>query len=471
MRQRLHLHRRGPLAARILFAAVAGILLIPGLVLPLEARIEHKPGFNTFSTQQDIELGREAIGEIERELAVVTDPQLSEYVNRLGQNLSRLAPGYRYPYTFKLINAKEINAFALPGGPIYVHTGIIAAATTEAQLAGVIAHEISHVALRHSTNQASKAMLAQAPLAILGGVLSGGGGLLGQLAQLGIAFGANSVFLKFSRGAESQADEQGAQILYDAGYDPRAMAQFFETIGKESGGGGIEFLSSHPNPGNRQENILKLLPSLGSSKSYSTDNAEFQAMQRRVANLAPATPADRTSRPPATSSSRRQPDAPSRRFKELSADWIRVGYPDNWQAYGQGTSALTVVPPEGIVESGSLRAIAYGAVVSVYEPERQAGRRLRIQDATAQLVRDLQQSNSNLRVTRQGRGPRVNGQESYAVLARGQSPAGDQAELNWIITSFRPEGLWYVVFIAPEGSWSAYEPVFRQMLDTVRFPR
>ena len=193
-------------------------------------------------------------------------------------------------------------------------------------------------------------------------------------------------------------------------------------------------------------------------------------MKLRVANLAPAAPADRTDRP-ATSSNGRQPDAPSRRLQELAADWIRVGYPDNWQVYGQGTSTLTVVPPEGIVESGSLRAIAYGALVSVYEPTRQPGRRLRIQDATAQLVRDLQASNSNLRVTRQGRGPRIDGQESYSVLARGQSPIGNQAELNWIVTSFRPEGLWYVVFIAPESAWSAYEPTFRQMLGTARFPR
>ena len=471
MGQEPHLNRKRRWAGRMLIAAVAGALLMPGLVSPLHARIEHKPGFNTFSTQQDIALGREAVGEIEKELSLVNDPQLSEYVNRLGQNLSKFAPGYRYPYTFKLVNAKEINAFALPGGPIYIHTGILAAATTEAQLAGVLAHEISHVALRHSTNQASKAMLAQAPLAILGGILSGGGGLLGQLAQLGIAFGANSVFLKFSRGAESQADEQGAQILYDAGYDPRAVAQFFETLAAESGGGGLEFLSSHPNPGNRGENILELLPKLGASKGYSSDNSEFQAMQRRAANLAPATPADRTNQP-AVSSGRTQPEAPSSRFRELSADWIRVGYPDNWEVYGQGTSALTVVPPGGVVQSqGSLPAIAYGALVSVYEPTRQPGRRLRIQEATEQLVRDLQQSNPNLRVTRRGRGPRIDGQETYAVLARGQSPAGNQAELNWIVTSFRPEGLWYAVFIAPESSWKSYEPVFRQMLDTARFPR
>jgi Zn-dependent protease with chaperone function len=454
----------------MILAAVASVLLVPGLVPLLQARVEHKPGFNTFSTQQDIQLGREAVGEIERELALVNDSQLTEYVNRLGQNLSRLAPGYRYPYTFKVVNAKEINAFALPGGPIYIHTGIIAAATTEAQLAGVLAHEISHVALRHSTNQASKAMLAQAPLAILGGVLSGGGGLLGQLAQIGIAFGANSVFLKFSRGAETQADEQGAQILYDAGYDPRAMAQFFEIISKENGGrAGVEFLSSHPNPGNRQNNILELLPKLGPSKSYSGDGSEFQAMKRRVANLAP--PPDRPGSA-AVSSAPRQPDRPSTRLRQLNEEWVRFGYPDNWEAYGQGTSTVTLVPPEGVVQvQGSLPAIAYGALVSVYEPVRPSGRRLTLQDATGQLVRELQRSNPNLQVSRQGRGPRTDGQETHSVLARGDSPIGNQAEINWIVASFRPEGLWYVVFIAPENAWSVYEPVFRQMLGTVRFPR
>jgi len=290
MRHKAHLRlRTGRPARAVLRTAAALLYLFVAAVSPLRARIEHKPGFNTFSPQQDIELGREVVQDVERQMPVVTDAQLSEYVNRLGQNLSRLAPGHRYPYTFKLIHAKEINAFALPGGPIYIHTGIIAAAASEAQLAGVLAHEISHVALRHSTNQASKAMLARAPLAILGGVLSGGG-IGGQLAQLGIAFGVNSVFLKFSRSAEQQADEQGAQILYDAGYDPRAMAQFFETIAKESGGGGsLEFLASHPNPGNRERNVLALIPKLGPTKSFPADDTEFAAMQRRVSDL-PAPP-------------------------------------------------------------------------------------------------------------------------------------------------------------------------------------
>ena len=174
---------------------------------------------------------------------------------------------------------------AMPGGTILITRGLYDILDNEAQLAGVMAHEISHVALRHSTNQASKAMLAQAPLAILGGVFSGG---LGQLAQLGIGFGLQSTFLKFSRGAEKQADEQGAQILYDAGYDPKAMADFFAILEKEAGRGGPEFFASHPNPGNRQKDVAQLIPSLGPTRQFITDSPEFAAMKARAAGIAAA---------------------------------------------------------------------------------------------------------------------------------------------------------------------------------------
>lgn len=437
--------------------------------LPLSARIEHKPGFNTFSPQQDVELGQEAAREIEKQVQVVNDPQLTDYISRLGRKLAGYAPGYRYPYTFKVVQGKEINAFALPGGPIYVHTGTILAASSEAQLAGVLAHEISHVALRHSTNQASKAMLAQAPLAILGGIVSGGG-LGAQLAQLGIAFGLNSVFLKFSRGAERQADEQGAQILYDAGYDPRAMAQFFQTIERESGSSGVEFLSSHPNPGNREKDITELIPRLGPAKTFSRDDAEFGAIQSRVPQLKSVGQAA----PRRSTAERPQPPAqPSRRFRSFQAQGFSIGYPENWQVYGQDTSTLSLVPPEGIIPAseGSLPAVAYGALLSIYEPPGEPGQRWTLQTATEQLVRELQRSNPQLRVAGRSRASRLGGQESLSLTAVGQSPLEGETEVNWIVTTFRPEGLWYIVFIAPERAWNTYQPVFQQMLDAVRFSR
>ncbi|MBI4443149.1 MAG: M48 family metalloprotease [Acidobacteria bacterium] len=444
-----------------LAAALALLLLTAN---PLAARVEIKPGFNTFTPQQDIQFGQEAVKEVEKEFQLVADSQLNEYLNRLGQNLAKYAPGHRYPYSFKLVDAKEINAFALPGGPIYVHRGLLVAASSEAQLAGVLAHEISHVALRHSTNQASKAMLAQAPLAILGGILSGGG-LGGQLAQLGIAFGLNSAFMKFSRDAERQADEMGAQILYDAGYDPKAMAELFAVIEKESGGGGVEFLSSHPNPGNRQKDVTQLIPQLGPAKTYTADNTEFAQIKRRLEQWQQPQ-SSRQQR----AAARSQPAEPSRQLRSLNTDWFHIAYPENWEVFGQGSSTFTLVPPEGVITGeDNLPAIAYGALVSFYEP---SGRRPSLEAATDQLIRQLQQSNPPLRVSRRSRLRRAfNGQDGLSVLTTGQSPISGQREMNWIVTTFRPEGLWYVVFIAPEGSWNIYEPVFDQMLDSVRFPR
>jgi Putative Zn-dependent protease, contains TPR repeats len=189
-----------------------------------------KPGFNLFSKEQDVQLGREAAAQVERQMPVVRDSELNSYIQRIGARLAATPEAGGFPYTFKVVNDSSINAFSLPGGPTFVNTGLIKAAENESQLAGVLAHEISHVALRHGTNQASKANLIQIPAALLGSVVGGGGSMLGQLAQLGIGLGANSVLLKFSRTAERQADLLGAQIMSRAGYNPIEMARFFEKL-------------------------------------------------------------------------------------------------------------------------------------------------------------------------------------------------------------------------------------------------
>ncbi|MBI4473333.1 MAG: M48 family metalloprotease [Acidobacteria bacterium] len=175
-------------------------------------RTKLKPGWNIFSPEQDVEMGREVSAEAERELPILNNRQATAYVDALGKRLASHAPGERYPYRFKIVNDKAINAFALPGGYIYVNRGTIEAAQNEAQLAGVMAHEIAHVALRHGTNQVSKAYVAQVPLSILGGAI-GGNSVGAILAQLGIGFAANSILLKYSRDAERQADLMGTQIL------------------------------------------------------------------------------------------------------------------------------------------------------------------------------------------------------------------------------------------------------------------
>ena len=161
---------------------------------------------------------------------VINDPVLTEYVNRVGKRLasSQEARDSGFPFTFEVVADPSINAFALPGGPMFINTGLLKAVDSEAELAGVMGHEMSHVILRHGTNQASKQQLFQLGAGI--GGLAGGGSMLGQLAQVGVGLGANSVLLKFSRNAESQADLMGSHIMAESGYNPLELARFFETL-------------------------------------------------------------------------------------------------------------------------------------------------------------------------------------------------------------------------------------------------
>lgn len=280
------LRRRG--FVLLIFAVVA---MSPVLLYAI-GNLNFKPGFNLFSRAQDVELGRKASGEINSQVPLIKDRQVVNYVNQLGKRLAQSAPnqssGVRYDWTFHVVNSSEINAFALPGGFIYINRGAIEAAQDEAQIAGVIAHEEGHVVMRHGTHQASEMMLAQAPLSILGGLLGQSSSLAVQLAKLGINFGVNSILLRNSRDAEAQADEVGTYILYHAGYDPYAMAQFFEIIQKKYPQQTIQFFSDHPNPGNRIKNVDREIPLLGPKRKWKTNSPEFDAVKKRLGEMPPA---------------------------------------------------------------------------------------------------------------------------------------------------------------------------------------
>ena len=231
------------------------------MITPVAALAQnYKPGFNIFSTRQDYEIGRQSAATANRQLRTYTDARVS----RIGKRLAAQAPGARYPYEFRVVDNNAINAFALPGGFVYVNRGALQAARTEDEVAAVIAHEIAHVALRHGTNQASKAYLAQTGLGLIGGLLGGRRNSgIGQVMGAVGGFGLNTVLLKHSRTAEQQADSLGMRIMRRAGYDPRGMISLLQTIQRHSGGRSIEFLSSHPNPSNR---IARLERELGSRR-------------------------------------------------------------------------------------------------------------------------------------------------------------------------------------------------------------
>lgn len=435
------------------------------LLFAFAAQAKHKeikPGWNLFSKEQDVQLGREAAAQVEQQMPVVRDGELNAYVQNVGRRLASAPQADRYPYTFKVVNENSINAFALPGGPTFVHTGLLRAVENEAQLAGVMAHEIAHVALRHGTNQASKANILQIP-AMLAGAVVGGGGLLGQLTQLGIGLGFNSVLLKYSRDAERQADLLGAQMMAHAGYNPLEMARFFEKLAAQSGRGGPEWFSSHPDPGNRMKAIQEEIQTLPQQNYSAGDSGALRNVQSRLGNLPASTAGGRTRAGVVSQGDPR----PSGGFREFRGSAYSISHPDNWEVFGDRDGiAATIAPRSGLVQdrNGSV-AVGYGVMISGFSAQSD---RSDLRQDTQDLIAQLSRSNPAMQVSGRQQTTRLNGQTALVTTLYNQSPLGGR-EIDMLVTVQRPQGLLYFVFIAPEQDYRQLQSVFEQMLRTVRF--
>ena len=437
----------------------------------LEARVTPSNGFNMFSAREEVQAGQQSAAQVAKQLPVLPDSDpVTIYVQRLGQQLAAHAPGEKWPYTFHVVNQKEINAFALPGGPIFVNVGTIQAADNEAELAGVMAHEISHVVQRHGTRAASKQMAAQLPLAILGGVM--GQGALSQMAQMGLGFGIGSYFLKNSRKSESEADLLGTDIMYDTGFNPRAMADFFAKLQEQGGARGPQFFSDHPDPGNRAQAVAAEVGTLPRKSSYRSDSAEFRNIKQRVAGMKPLTAqqiAALQKNPGMNSSAGAQPGSvqPVASRRDFSHRDFRISYPENWQVYGDQNSAVTIAPQSGVIQN----AVAYGLMINTYQPEDVNAS---LDQSTHELLSSLRQSNPDLRQIGQDENIRVNGVTGKSVDLIGTSPLKDQSgrasqERDWLVAVKRRDGsLLYVVSIAPEKDFEALRPTFEQMLKSLQ---
>mgnify|MGYP005850548269 CR=1 FL=1 len=444
----------------------AAIALVGALALTGQSKQKQlKPGFNLFSKDQDIQMGREYAAQIEREMEVVQNPELNRWLQELGEKLARAPEADKYPYSFKIVHEPSINAFALPGGPTFTHTGLIAQADNESQVAGVLGHEIAHVALRHGTNQASKAQLLQLP-AVLGGAMAGGG-ITGTLAQLGIGLGANGVLMKFSRNAETDADILGTRILHQAGYNPIELARFFEKLQAQSGKNNAitAFMSSHPDPGNRKKRIeeeIRFLP----AKQYA-ESGQFERMRQLVKGLpAPQKrPAQGGSSLPASQGGRIEEARPAGGFKNYQAQGLAIQYPGNWEVFpAQGGGDVTIAPRAGIFSSqqGAPPSIGYGLVIG--QAKSQTGDLGR---DTQALVQQLVQSNQGMRVSSNPRQQSVNGRPAFLTMLTSPSPWGGN-EADWLVTVQTNGGLAYFVFIAPEQDLNNARPAFEQMISSLR---
>lgn len=449
---------------------VAAVTLLWSTLLAVpQTRVEAPK--NPYKIEQDVQLGRQAAAEVEQQLPLLYDRETESLVERVGRRLAvAIPPEFQYPqfrYSYKVVNARDINAFALPGGFTYVNRGLIEAAGNEGELAGVIAHEISHVALRHGTAQVAKAQKYSAGAAagqILGAIIGGG---LGSVIAQGSQFGIGAAFLRFSRSYEKQADTLGSHIMARAGYDPVDLANMFRTIERQGGGsGGPEWLSSHPNPGNRYEQIAREAQLLRVSNPV-RDTPEFQRVRVRLRDLQRAPSMAEISRNPRSGRTSpaggdptipRRAEPPSRTFETFRASdgSFQIGYPSNWQAHSQGGPSATIAPDWAIEGNEVTR----GALINYYESRSQ----LSLNEAFNAIVQELLNTNQYLREEARSRyNGRLAGRSAVATFLSGRNNLG-QNERVWLVARQAGQGVIYLVFIAPQNEFSQYESTFQSMV-------
>jgi hypothetical protein len=469
----------GPVVSR---ARHAGTVAVAALLMAhvLGAQTKISPPKNKYTPAQDVELGRDAAQQVEQQLPLLRDDNVTSYVSDVGQRLVAAIPAeLRHPefrYTFKVVNVREINAFALPGGPMYVNRGMLEAAKTEGEVAGVIAHELSHVALRHGTAQATKATkyeIGTIAGAVIGAIV---GGQAGNVIAQGTQFGLGAAFLRFSREFERQADIEGSQIMARAGYDPRDMANMFKTIEKQGGSGGPQWLSDHPNPGDRYAYITKEAQSLHVAGGAG-DTGAFQSVQSRLHQMAPAPSTEQVARNAGnrTPSGSRVPEGaitgnverPSSRFTSYTEGNIfKVSVPSNWREL-PGNSSVTFAPEGAYGAANQQSVFTHGIETGLARNETHD-----LQTATDELIQSLGQSNPRLsRPSGYDRGTIGNRQALRTMMSNVSDVTGRNERIEVFTTTLDDGTLFYLIGVAPENEFNSYEPVFRKVAGSLQFAR
>lgn len=454
---------------------------------PAWAQTPVKVAKSCASPQQDLELGRQAAAEAEKQFQVLNDQRVQDYIRRVGENLARNTPNEAgFPFTFKVLNVAEINAFALPGGPTYINRGTIEAAKNEAELAGVMAHELSHVVLRHGTANVCRAQNLQGLAGVIGAVL--GNGALGQIGGIAAQIGAGSVLMKNSREAETDADVLGSQIMARAGYDPISMADFFETLAGEQSRepGKLErWFSDHPQPRDRRDRIKKesqLLNYRGGSREVG-GFAEVRQMLLGMAKAPSMSQQQQTQQ-----GGQQQPqqsgqpvnvrvDPPSSSYKVFrhQSNAYEIAHPDNWQAAaGNVGMSATLYPNGGAGQQG----IVYGVLIDSYlsqnqqaiDPRTRRPQPRSLETATQEIINNTIKSNNYLRLTENpSRTGKVGGRDAMYASMLGRSPLTNRDERVVMYNMQLNNGdFLYILFVTPNDDFRNYQNHFRRMLQSLR---
>ena len=441
------------------------------------AQTKVTPPKNKYTPQQDVEIGREAAAEVRKQYPIITDSQIRAYVERLVDRLVEAAPRELnnpvFEYSFTPVNLKDINAFALPGGPMFVNRGMIEAAATEGEVAGVMAHELAHVLLRHGTANATKAQGFQ--IGALAGAIAGAviGGGLGEVISQGSQFGLGTWLMKYGREYERQADIVGVQIMARAGYDPRDLAHMFETIQRQGGNGGPEWLSSHPNPGNRTQYINQEASQLRIASR--PNDSGFQQTKSRLTQLGPArTMAEIERNGGAGTGGGRSGGGsvgrvgeavppPSRQYRTVQGGQLfTASVPSNWQAVSSNNS-IKYVPLNAYGDYQGQSTLTHGVELGV---ARASSRDLN--QATETLIDGFVRGNDGMRVGGRGEYFQLSGREALVTPLEGRSALGGVERVDVHTTLLSNGDLFYVLTVAPDREMGTYGPAFDRVVKTVR---
>jgi Zn-dependent protease with chaperone function len=438
-----------------------------------------KPPKNRYTPEQDVKLGREGAAEVRQQYPIIKDERIATYLSALGDRLVAAAPAElkhpAYEYSFTPVNLKEINAFALPGGPMFVNRGMFDAAAEEGEVVGVMAHELSHVLLRHGTANLSKAQNPWLQIGQLAGAIGGamvGGGAGSAIAQ-GSQMGLGALLLRYSRDFEKQADLLGSQIMARAGYDPRSLAHMFETIEKESkssgGGDTPQWLSSHPNPGNRTEYINKeaaamTIATAADSSQFATIKGTFASLPAAMSMAELAKGGGKTGGEALSVGTPGQPvPRPSTQYRAMSGGKVfEAAVPDDWTSLPSKTS-IRVVPKNGYGQLNGQTVFTHGIEFGIAKASSRD-----LQEATKAWLSAVAQGNPELRLAGDQQQTRISQRTAIVTPLVNPSPLGGQERIGLYTTLLADGNLFYYLTVVPENDADGFQETFRRIAESIR---
>lgn len=461
--------------SRRLRCAVA-LFTLTASVVTAQTRIT--PPKNKYTPAQDVDAGQEAAKEVEQQLPLLRDDAVESFIERIGRRLVQVTPREiqhrEFKYSFAVINVREINAFALPGGPMYLNRGMIQAAAVEGEVAGVMAHELSHVILRHGTAGATRQQPFQ--IGAIAGAIAGAiiGGNVGQVVAQGTQFGLGTYFLRYSREYEKQADLLGVQLMALAGYDPLDLMHMFQTIERQGGGGGPQFMSDHPNPGNRQAYIAQEVSHL-KVEGHTGDAREFTRVQDRLRNMSPAPTTEQVTRQRKQTSTRSgQPERrsappgrvaqPSSKYRSYSeGNLFRVSVPENWREVAS-SSSVKFVPDGAYAQAEGETAFTHGVELGFTRNEIHS-----LADATDEFIEGLVQANPSLRRIGGVQTTKLSERNGLVATFDNISEVTGRTERVMLSTTLLRDGnLFYCIAVAPQDEYRVYERSFQRVAQSIR---